>query len=116
MSKKKFQDHESAPMFETPGGSDQTEVTPAVIPTTNSMVADVDASDVVGNSECIFTKGCRGRIYTYNTVRVPVQDGDRQFVETRQQLRCNSCGKVARGHRVVGVPGGRRLFDRRARS
>ena len=117
MSKAKKSNEELAAMFQAPGvepGSDQPEEKPPQpIQVTDSMIANVEASDIVGNSECIFTEGCRGRIYTYNTVKVRVVEGDRETHETRQQLRCNACGKIAKGYRVVGLPGGsRKLFDR----
>ena len=117
MSKAKKSNEELAAMFQTPGvetDGDQPEVkAPQPITVTDSMVSNVEASDIVGNSECILTDGCRGRIYTYNTVKVRVVEDDRETHETRQQLRCNSCGKIAKGYRVVGLPGGsRKLFDR----
>lgn len=117
MSKAKKQDDAAQPMFEIPGtdiaaAAAEIEKSQAIRPT-DPMLADVDANDIVGNSECIFTPGCRGRIYTYNTVKVRIVEDGKELVETRQQLRCNSCGKIAKGYRVVGIPGHRRLYDRR---
>lgn len=118
MSKSKKQDDAAQPMFEIPGvdqnsAAQEPPAQPQAIKTTDPMLAEVDANDIVGNSECIFTNGCRGRIYTYNTVKVRIVEDGKEIVETRQQLRCNSCGKIAKGYRVVGIPGHRRLYDRR---
>lgn len=116
MSKKKPEDA-AQPMFEIPGADIEAAALepekPKAIRPTDPMLADVDANDIVGNSECIFTNGCRGRIYAYNTVKVRVVEDGKEIVETRQQLRCNACGKIAKGYRVVGIPGHRRLYDRR---
>lgn len=117
MSKAKKTDETAQPMFEIPGAdpsaADLATEQPKAIRPTDPMVADVDANNIVGNSECIFTPNCRGRIYAYNTVKVRVEHDGKELIETRQQLRCNSCGKIAKGYRVVGIPGHRRLFDRR---
>lgn len=116
MSKK--QQSEAATMFSTPGDEPQEQPTQKPKPAKPapqqevSLVSDIEAEAIVGNSECVFTDGCRGRIYAYNTVRVTVKDGDTERIETRQQLRCNSCGRIAKGYRVVGMPGNRKLFDR----
>lgn len=117
MSKAKKQDDAVQPMFEIPGADPpaaaaEIEKSKPIRPT-DPMLADVDANDIVGNSECIFTNGCRGRIYAYNTVKVRIVEDGKEIVETRQQLRCNSCGKIAKGYRLVGIPGHRRLYDRR---
>ena len=100
----------SAPMFDLPASDEQTPPKAAAIQPSAAATCDVEASSIVPNSECIFTEGCRGRIYAYSTVKCVV-DG---VQEVRQQLRCNRCGKVAKGYRLVGLPGDRRLYDRHA--
>lgn len=82
---------------------------------TDPMLSEMEASAMLPNQQCPITQECRGRMHAFNTITRTVPDESGKPVQVKlQQLKCNKCGKIAKGARVISGhgSGNSRLFNR----